>query len=437
MTANRRVPMFRYLIGAVFVSILLGSCSSGGSLSGSQSKVLQSNVQRIQNPQVPQADLDLLVKGNSAFGFDFFQQIRVEQSNQFFSPLSLSTALAMTYGGARGSTAEQMARVMHFDLPQEQFHPAFNALDLQLHQGSQDKKNSRPFQLDVANSIWGQKEYPFKPEFLDLLAQNYGAGLRLADFIQDAEGARQEINNWVSEKTRERIQDLIPQGGVDDSTRLVLANAIYFKADWLYPFEANNTAERPFFLLDGSQAQVKTMSFDQPESLSYLQGDRFQAVELPYAGEEVSMWVLVPDSGELAAFESGFDLAQMERILSESQETELQLLLPKFEYTVTYELSDLLAGMGMPDAFCAGTPDFSGMDGTGNLCIDKIFHKAFVAVDEKGTEAAAASAVVMKELSMRIDEHIVVSVDRPFLFLIRHKPSGAILFIGRVLDPRP
>jgi len=437
MTANRRVPMFRYLIGAAFVILLLGSCSSGGALSGSQSKVLQSNVQRIQNPQVSQADLDLLVKGNSAFGFDFFQQVRVEQSNQFFSPLSLSTALAMTYGGARGSTAEQMAQVMHFNLPPEQFHPAFNALDLQLHQGSQDQADSQPFQLDVSNSIWGQKEHPFKPEFLDLLAQNYGAGLRLADFIQDAEGARKEINDWVSEKTRERIQDLIPQGGVDDSTRLVLANAIYFKADWLYPFEANNTTDIPFFLLDGSQVQVKTMSFDQPETLPYYKGDGLEAVELPYVGEEVSMWVLVPDSGQLAALESGFDLVQMERIRSESHGTELQLLLPKFEYTVAYELSDLLAEMGMPDAFCAGAPDFSVMDETGDLCIDKIFHKAFVAVDEKGTEAAAASAVVMKELSMKAQEQIVLRVDRPFLFLIRHRPSGSILFIGRVLDPRP
>ncbi len=324
-------------------------------------------------------------------------------------------------------------------LLQENLHPAFNALDQQINQDSKSTSSSadhQPFQLDAANSIWGQNEYPFLPEYLDLLAQHYGAGLRLTDFVKDAESARQKINRWVSEKTQDKIKDLIPKGGVNEDTRLVLANAIYFKADWLFPFEKDGTADRTFHLLDGTQIDVPTMSFDRAKTLAYLAGEGFQAVELPYQGEQVSMLIMVPDEGGLEDFEAGLDGKKIDQILASAQPTLLNLYLPKFEFTVDYQLSDLLVEMGMPDAFCTGSPDFSGMDGEGNLCIDKVFHKAFVAVDEKGTEAAAASAVVMMEMSAVVDQAVVLNVDRPFLFQILHKPTGTVLFMGRVVDPR-
>jgi serpin B len=381
--------------------------------------------------------LQTLVDGNSAFGLDLYQAIRERGENLFFSPYSISTALAMTYGGARGTTAEQMSQVLHYNLPQDRLHPAFNTLDHQLnHELPGSSEEQQLFQLDVANSLWGQQEHPFKPEFLDLLALNYGAGLRLVDFRGQSEQARQEINQWVSDNTQEKIQDLIPQGGVGPDSRLVLANAIYFKADWLFPFEKESTRDAAFNLLDGSQVQVPTMSFQDPEHLPYMAGEGFQAAELPYLGDETSMLILVPDAGKLADFEASLDVASLESILSEMQPAMLQLLLPKFKFSADYNLKDVMPVMGMPDAFCEGQADFSGMDEEGQLCIGGIFHKAFVAVDEKGTEAAAATAVVMEAMAIMQDESITLVVDRPFLFMIRHKPSGAILFMGRVNNPQ-
>lgn len=437
-TGNRSKIVRGWVWLFVFVWILSG-CSAGGSLGNSSGKVLQSQVQRDLNPAAAQSDLDRLSRGNRAFALDHYQLIRREPGNIFYSPYSISTALAMTFAGARGRTELQMAEVLHFDLPQEALHPAFNALDLKLSssaaQTAQDAP--QPFRLDIANSIWGQTDHPFKPEFLDLLALNYNAGLRLADFAGAPEESRREINAWVEQKTQEKIQNLIPQGGITPDTRLVLANAIYFKADWLHPFEKNNTHDQPFYLADGTQIAAPAMSFEHSEILPYFAGDGFQAAALPYAGETTRMLILVPDAGKLTEFESGLTSAKLEQILARLEPVELRLVLPKFEFTAEYQLSDHLKELGMPDAFCDGQADFSGMDEDGNLCIDEVFHKAFVAVDEKGTEAAAASAVVMQEAAAVMDESLFLIVDRPFLFLIQHEPSGTILFMGRLLDPRP
>jgi len=435
--------IYRLFFWLSCIALLTAGCASGGNMSEPQSepqgKTLQSQIQRSQNPQVAPADAQTLADGNRLFALDFYQTTRTDAGNQFVSPYSISSALAMTFAGARNQTAEQMAQTLHFDLPQERLHPAFNALDQQLVRPEKAPAEGEPqiFQLDTANSIWGQAGHPFRQGFLDLLALNYGAGLRLTDFTANAERSRTEINAWVAEKTHERIKDLIPPGGVNAATRLVLANAIYFKADWIFPFEKNNTYPRPFTLMDGKQVEVETMAFESPRSLSYLAGDGFQAVELPYAGRTTSMLILLPDEGGLEALETNLSGSRLQEVLEQAQPTRLQLTFPKFSFTVSYQLSDILKEMGMPDAFCAGAADFSGMDEGGNLCIDQVFHKAFVAVDEKGTEAAAATGVVVMESSMLIDEHIVVNVDRPFLFVIRHNPSGTILFMGRVLDPRP
>jgi len=427
---------------SIFISSLLlvmSACGAIPSLGGSAGEVVQSRAQRINDPQVAPVDLKELVASNNTFALDFYQDVRASSGNLFFSPYSLSSALAMTYAGARGITADQMAQVLHFSLPQDRLHPAFNSLDLQL--GNEQKNRigegaSQPFQLDIANQLWGQQDFPFLPPYIDLLQQNYGAGLRLMDFIKSSEPSRKEINDWVSQKTHEKIQDLIPAGGINEFTRLVLTNAIYFKADWTFPFEKNNTHDVPFTLLDGSQVNVPMMSFEDPNTLSYVEGLGVKAVELPYVGDTVSMWILVPDQGAFADFEASLNEQKLEDLLAHNQPVNLQVVLPKFEFTKEYQLSEVLSEMGMPDAFSESKADFSGMSEKYHLWIDQVFHKAFVAVDEKGTEAAAASAVVMRTESMPMQPKIL-TVDRPFIFLIRHKTSGSILFMGRVLDPRP
>ena len=427
---------------SITMIVVLFSASACGLIppsGGAAGKVLQSQAKRISDPQVSPSDLQELVKGNNTFALNFYQRVRSEAGNIFFSPYSLSTALAMTYAGARGTTAEQMAQVLQFSLPQDQLHPAFNALDLQLgneQQNAAGDDKAQPFQLDIANQLWGQKEYSFLPEYLDLLQQNYGAGLRLMDFVKDAEPSRLQINEWVSQKTHDKIKELIPAGGIIPATRLVLTNAIYFKADWSFPFDKDSTHDAPFTLLDGTQVNVSMMSFLRPQTLSVIDGQGFKAVELPYVGDSVSMWVLLPAAGSFADFEASLSEQKLAGILEQSQPVSVQVVLPKFEFTKEFSLNQQLTDMGMPDAFCSGLADFSGMDGKGGLCIDQVYHKAFVAVDEKGTEAAAASAVVMLESSLPMPELEIV-VDHPFIFLIRHKTSGSILFMGRVLDPRP
>ena len=326
-----------------------------------------------------------------------------------------------------------MADVLHFDLPQAELHPAFNRLDIDL-EGSSEPENEdvQPMQLSIANAIWGQEGYPFLPEYLDLLALNYGAGINLADFTTRAEPTRKEINQWVSDQTEERIQDLLAPGVVDATTRMVLVNAIYFLADWEQQFDANNTYQVPFYLLDGTDVQVDMMS-DQM-ALPYLRGENYQAVELPYAGGSAVMDIIMPDEGQLAAFESALDWSKLEGILSNLQGVDLRLRMPKFTFSSQFDLAKVLAGMGMPDAFCAGAADFSGMDGSGGLCISAVIHQAFVAVDEEGTEAAAATAVVMEEAAM-IYNGLELTIDHPFFFLIRDLGSGQVLFVGRVLNP--
>jgi serpin B len=439
------VTRFRQFISVVLLSILtlqVVGCASPiaqsppiGGAPGA--KVLHSEIQRAMSPDAPPADLEELAAGNRAFAADFYKAVRSRDGNLFFSPYSLSTALGMTYAGARENTAIQMADVMHFNLPQERLHQAFNALDLELSsRNSQSGKADEPqaFQLSVANSLWAQYDYPFLAEFMDLLALNYGAGLRLVDFAKAPEPARREINDWVYRETQKKIEDLIPEGAIDNLTRLVLANAIYFKADWKQPFAKEQTQRAPFTLLDGSQVQALMMAHSKPQSLNYAAGDGFQAVELPYVGDQVSMLVLVPDQGRFVDFEARLDEVQLKDILDSMESRMVDLRLPKFKFESTYDLRDTFSALGMADAFDAELADFSGMDGTKLLYIGNVFHKAFVAVDEKGTEAAAATAVVM-QLESAIMQAIVLTIDRPFIFLIQDKPSGAILFMGRVLDP--
>jgi serpin B len=419
-----------YALFAVVIipALILSACGSG--------KVTESKLARVSHPDVTASDVEQLVAGNTAFAFDLYQAVRSSDGNLVYSPYSISLAFAMTYGGGRGETATQMADVLHYTLPADQFHPAFNALDLDLARrpdqaAGVDEKDR--FQLSIANSLWGQKDWTFLPEYLDLLAINYGARMRLVDFRNAPESARKQINNWVSDQTKKRIKDIIPAGTLDPATRLVLANAIYFKATWEYEFRANSTGDAPFNLLNGETVNV-AMMHQKPQTFPYASGDGWQAVALPYKGGLTDMVIIVPDTGNFESFESALTAERYNEIVSAMQPQQVILSMPKFTFETPMGLKDALVEMGMPDAFDWDRADFSGMDGTRRLYVGDALHKAFIAVDEKGTEAAAATVVIMMEASL--PQGITLTVDRPFFFFIRDVPSGTILFMGRLVDPR-
>jgi len=394
---------------------------------------IKSNKPRMTSLNISSTEESSLVDGNSAFAFDLYQALREKEGNLFYSPHSLSLALAMTYAGSRGETAQQMADTLHFNLSQDALHPAFNWLDIELANRGEgaEGKDSEGFRLNIVSAIWGQKDFSFLPAFLDTLAENYDAGLRILDFVKETEKSRQTINGWVSQQTEERINDLIPQGAIDAATRLVLTNAIYFNAAWQYPFNEDMTTNGVFSLLDGNQVTVPMMH--QTESFGYTGGEGYQAVELLYDGGELSMVILLPETGQFHAFEAGLDSGQVEDIVNSLQHTRVILTMPRWEFESEFSLKDTLSSMGMPVAF-SGSADFSGMTGAPDLFIDEVLHKAFVSVNEEGTEAAAASAVIMK-LSSMPGQPTEVTLDRPFIFFIRDIDTGTILFIGRVLNP--
>ena len=394
-------------------------------------------------PSAGNPDLATLVDGNSAFAFNLYQALRGQQGNLFYSPHSISLALAMTHAGARGETERQMADALHFSLPGDRLHPAFNTLDQELASRGEGVREEagEGFRLNVVNAVWGQREHPFREPFLDVLAESYGAGVRPADFREMPEESRLAINDWVAENTGDRIRDLIPPGIINPLTRMVLTNAIYFNASWAYPFQEADTRPQPFHLLDGGAVHVPMMRTE--EEFLYTEGDGYQAVDLPYLGHELSMTVLLPDQGRFREFEDSLDAGLAHGILADLRPRYVTLDLPKFEFESRFQLSETLKSMGMSAAFDSAASDFSGMDGRSCLAGDgeclyvrEVVHKAFVSVDEAGTEAAAATAVMMQTESAP-PEPVSVTVDRPFISLIRDRKTGALLFLGRVETPSP
>ena len=399
-------------------------------------ELVRSAKQRVTSPDVADADLREVVGGNSDFGFDLYQQVRGEKGNVFYSPYSISIALAMTFAGARNETEEQMADTLRFTLAQDRLHPAFNALDLSFaglgRNGAGGDDDKEPFRLEIVNWIWGQVGFSFLPTFLDVLAENYGAGISLLDFLNAPEESRLAINDWVSGQTEDRIQDLIPKGVISQATRLVLTNAIYFKAAWAQPFDKAKTRDGSFTLLDDTRVTVPMMH--QVASFGYATGDGYQAIELAYEGDELSMVIILPDADRFEEFEGTLDAGLVETIAQELNLRQIELTMPRFTFKWQLSLVDVLSAMGMPIAFGPGLADFSGMTGDRSLFIRDVIHQAFVAVDEAGTEAAAATAVILDEVSAPLAD-LVVAIYRPFVFLIRAAETGSILFVGRVLDP--
>ncbi len=368
------------------------------------------------------------VRGNNAFCFELYQQLREQEGNLFFSPYSISTALAMTYGGARGEAEAEMAAVLHLAGEQDAVHGAFSHLQTQLN-AIQDKGK---VQLSIANSLWAQESYPFLDTFLDLTKSRYGAGVRFVDFVGNTEAARVEINTWVEEQTKEKIKDLIKQGMLEPSTVLVLCNAIYFKGDWLNQFKKERTRDADFFVTSEKSIQVPMMN--ESIIVKFRRFDAFSAIELPYTGNELSMVIFLPEQQDgLAAFEEQLKqetvMAWLDD-LSNTRPSEVSISLPRFKTTCEFELSSVLAKMGMSHAF--SDADFSGMTGQKDLFISKVVHKAFVDVNEEGTEAAAATAVIMDKSFSR---PLAFRADHPFVFLIRDNATGSMLFAGRIVDP--
>ena len=393
-----------------------------------------------------------VVRGDNEFAFDLYGRLRENQGNLFFSPSSISVALAMADAGARGETASEMAKALHFTLPPEALHAGFAALLKELNTES-DKAG---YQLKVANALWGQAGYGFTPDFLKLTQTSYGAWLYEVDFAA-AEQARQKINTWVEKQTQDKIKDLIKPGMLDSSTRLVLTNAIYFKGDWNSPFKKERTRTENFKVAETGTAGVsrgtqtnevvkveikvprlRTVSVPmmaQTHEYRYLDGGEFQMVEMPYAGKELSMVVLLPKKTEgLPELEKTLTADNLAGWLGRLHQREIVLNLPRFKTTAELSLKDQLSALGMQQAFQAGKADFSGMnDGKEKLFLSAVVHKAFVDVNEEGTEAAAATGGIMKALAVRIKP--VFRADHPFVFLIRDTRNGSVLFLGRILDP--
>jgi serpin B len=379
------------------------------------------------------AQSDTLVAGNTAFALDLYAHLRDRPGSFFFSPYSISISLAMTYAGARGDTETQMGRVLHFSQGNAGVHSSFGELQQQLH----DVEKQKGIQLDIANALWTQKGEPFLPVFLKIATDDYQADVKQADFRTSADAVRREINRWVAQKTQDKIQDILSPDNVGSSTRLVLANAIYFKGTWARPFEKNATSSQPFHISTRSQADTLLMRhFDD---VNYSGNNDFQAVELPYSGNDLSMVILLPRQIDaLGQIEKQLSPAFLDRLLAQLKKQKVEIFLPRFKLGARYELAGTLPKMGMPDAFIQEKADFSGLNGTRSFFISTVIHKAWVEVMEEGIEAAAATVVAMPTGAAppAPPPPPVFRADHPFIFLIRDTRSGSLLFIGRMADPR-
>ena len=392
--------------------------------------VVGSDLPRDTQPDVPAGNLEALVAGNHAFSVDLYHELRDGQDgNLLFSPTSIRIAFAMAHVGAKGETAAQISETLNFGLAAADVPPAFNALDLALlSRNMPETEFEDPVELLPANSFWGLKDFPFKGDFLDVLATDFGAGVHVADFQNFPEESRLAINEWVEERTRERIVDLLPGGSISDLTIATLVNALYLKAPWVEAFPPEGTNDNSFTLIDDSVIQTPTMHGTMSGGL--VEGENFVAAELYLRGEDLSLVIIMPDSGQFAAFENGLDADQLSTILGDLQPTMMDVSLPRFAFRSKFKVNDAMQSLGMILPF-TGSADFTGI-ADASLFISGAYHQAFIAVDEKGVEAAAATAIVVNLTSTNQQ----LEVDRPFLVGIRDRPTGALLFLGRVMDPR-
>ncbi len=369
------------------------------------------------------AELAPVVDGNSAFAWDVYDQVRSEPGNLFLSPFSISAALSMTDVGARGQTADQMQAVLHIDDAGPSHHQAFGALIRDL----SGEKAGRGYQLYIANRLFGRDDKEIGEDFLAVLDEDYGAGLERLPFGSDPEGSRSRINDWVAEQTREKIVDLLPTGSITPNTALVITNAIYFKAFWAEQFDPGDTRDDTFTRADGEQVTVPMMSAEI--DCSPARNEEWSLLELDYEDHEVSMVIVMPEgSSTLDDVETMLVSGGLDDMLAQGHDQELQVRIPRFEFRYAFSVADALVALGMEDAFDPSAADFSGI--ADDVFVSDVIHEAYVRVDEVGTEAAAATAVVMEDRA-----YMPFDVDRAFVFAIRDKLTGSLLFLGRVDDP--
>ncbi|MCK4293245.1 MAG: serpin family protein [Planctomycetes bacterium] len=394
-----------------------------------------------------------VVEGNNKFALALYAKLRAQEGNLFFSPYSISTALAMTYAGARGKTAAQMAQTLRFPMEpyktldsNNQGRPFYQIEEKgmsvehlaaafgELQKGLKADPKKKGYELSVANALWGQEGYEFLDEFLELVEANYDGRLGEVDFAGATETARKTINAWVEKKTKDKIKELLKPGVLNRLTRLVLTNAIYFKGNWDSQFKKAATQPAPFTLTDGKKVNVPMMN--QTEKFKYAEAESFQALELPYVDNELSMVILLPkETDGLSELEKTFTAKNLSEWLKKLQKRKVIVSVPKFKMTSQFSLAAVLKSMGMTDAFVPDAADFSGINGRKDLFISAVIHKAFVEVNEEGTEAAAATGVVIGVTSMPARPP-VFRADHPFLFLIRDNRTDSILFVGRVMNPK-
>ncbi len=387
-----------------------------------------------QPDQPPQADdinstiegIQEVVNANNKFAFDLYSELgESESENIFYSPYSISAALAMTYEGAKGQTANEMQSVFHF--PENNIlRPNFAAIYNNLNEENED------YELKTGNALWVQRDFPFLEDYINRVESYYGGKAANLDFVSETENSRQTINSFIEKQTNDKIKDLIPSGFIDPATRLVLTNAIYFKGTWEWEFDKSDTREQDFRITPTNI--IKTpMMYMNPEktSFNYASMEDLQILELPYKGEKISMLILLPTEN-LDVVEASLTAEKLNEYKAQMKETKLESIsFPKFEFDSKYFMKEVLSNLGMPTAF-SDNADFSGMTGYKDLLISFVIHQAYIKVDEEGTEAAAATAVGMKELS--VSEN-VFKADHPFIFIIQEKETGNILFLGKVVNP--
>jgi serpin B len=378
-----------------------------------------------------------LVRGDNEFALDLYARIGQGDGNRFISPFSISTALAMTYAGAQEETAAEIAKTLRFTLPPGQLHPAFHRLIVELHgrTSTQATPDHPPdVQLFTANALWAQTGERILPDFQKRIEVNYQGGLYTVDFRHAPDQARRTVNTWVEERTQGKIRDLLKSSHIDPTTILVLTNAIYFNARWASPFSKEKTTQEDFNASPSDVVRVDMMK--QSNRFRYYDEGSFQVLEQPYKGNTLAMVILLPKAKDgLGQLEASLSAAKIEAWLTKLSSRRVDVSLPKFKMTSECELKDPLSDMGMPVAFKPGAADFSGITGTRELAISAVVHKAFVEVDEKGTEAAAATGVVAFRTAVMAQPSVVFRADHPFLFLIRDLRTGSFLFLGRMVKP--
>ncbi len=379
-----------------------------------------------------------IVQNNNQFALELYSEISLKPGNIILSPFSISSALAMTYAGARSETEKQMSNVMHFAMNQDLFHNDYR----QLSDNIEQLDNEKGIEINIANSLWAQKNYSFLDKFLKLTKKYYSAGLQFVDFVKETEKSRKLINQWVEKETKQKIKDLLLPGTIDQSTVLVLTNAIYFYGIWENKFDTKNTYKSFFYKDD--KTKVETSFMKQSDKFNYYEDNTLQALELPYSNNSLSMVIMLPalpltpsqreveqTYESINKFEKLLTYEMYNNIISGFRKRKVNVSVPKFKITSQFDLEEKLSQMGMPDAF-SSSADFSGMTGKKDLHIDKVVHKAFIEVNEEGTEAAAATAVIMTKSAAIA---VTFKADHPYVFIIKDNNTESILFIGRVAEP--